>query len=295
MKKNAITIGIITYNEQNNILKFFDSLKSQRLRDRLVIAEVIFVDDSNDETPILINKIKTENPEFNIRLIHNDKRKGASQGWNTIFRNAKGSIIVLLDADIEIGENCISRLSNKISDAVGLCASNTVPKINSTSLYSCASIFISYWLRSIRMNGLSQYTTMGRALALSNELAKGIEIPQEIIAIDLYLQCKVLEMNKKVIYDDDAIIYFNPPITKHDFFSQIVRALIGHSQIKDLTRKFDFNAPASTTIKEFFKNSIKYPKGSLCLLLCYLQLPFSYYKDRERVSHIWEPATSTKN
>ena len=31
MKKNAITIGIITYNEENNILKFFDSLKSQRL------------------------------------------------------------------------------------------------------------------------------------------------------------------------------------------------------------------------------------------------------------------------
>ena len=75
-------------------------------------------------------------------------RKGASQGWNTIFRNAKGSIIVLLDADIEIGENCVSRLSNKISDIVGLCASNTVPKINSTSLYACASIFISYWLRS---------------------------------------------------------------------------------------------------------------------------------------------------
>ena len=210
MNKSDITIGIITYNEENNILKFFDSLKSQRLGDKLVITEVIFVDDSNDETPILINKIKSENPEFNIRLIHNDKRKGASQGWNTIFRNAKGSIIVLLDADIEIGENCISQLSNKISDIVGLCASNTVPKINSTSLYACASIFIGYWLRSIRMNGLSQYTTMGRALALNTELARGIEIPQEIIAIDLYLQCKVLEMNKKVIYDDDAIIYFNP-------------------------------------------------------------------------------------
>ena len=38
MNKNAITIGIITYNEENNILKFFDSLKSQRLRDKLVIS-----------------------------------------------------------------------------------------------------------------------------------------------------------------------------------------------------------------------------------------------------------------
>jgi len=295
MNKCAITIGIITYNEENNILKFFDSLKSQHLADKLVITEVIFVDDSNDETPNLINKIKSENPKFNISLIHNDKRKGASQAWNTIFRNAKGSIIILLDADIEIGENCISRLSNKISDNVGLCASNTIPKINSRSLYTCASIFISYWLRSIRMNRLSQYTTMGRALALNTELAKGIEIPQEIIAIDLYLQCKVLEMNKRVIYDDDAIIYFNPPVTKHDFFSQVVRALIGHGQIKELTRKFDFDAPVSLTIKEFLKNSIKYPKGSLCLLLCYLQLPISYFKDREQVSYIWETANSTKN
>ena len=75
MNKSAITIGIITYNEENNILKFFDSLKSQRLGDKLVITEVIFVDDSNDETPILINKIKSENPEFNIRLIHNDNKK----------------------------------------------------------------------------------------------------------------------------------------------------------------------------------------------------------------------------
>jgi glycosyltransferase involved in cell wall biosynthesis len=294
MNRCALTIGIITYNEENSILKFFDSLKSQQLSDNLIITEVIFVDDSIDETPNIINQLRSENPEFNIRLFHNDKRKGASQAWNTIFKNAKGSIIVLFDADIEIGANCISLLSNNISDNIGLCASNTIPTIKSTSLYSCASIFIAYWLRSIRMKGLSQYTVMGRALALNTELAKRIEIPQEIIAIDLYLQCKVLEMNKRVIYVDDAKIYFNPPDTKQDFFSQIVRALIGHSQIKELTRKFDFDAPVSLTLKEFVKNSIKYPKGSLCLLFCYFQLPIRYFKGREQVSFIWEPANSTK-
>jgi glycosyltransferase involved in cell wall biosynthesis len=291
----AITIGIITYNEEHNILKFFESLRTQQLIKNFTIVEVIFVDDSNDETPNLINKIKSENPEYNIRLIHNDQRKGASQGWNTIFRNAKGSIIVLLDADIEIGENCISQLSNKIIGNVGLCASNTVPRINDTSLYACASIFIAYWLRSIRMHGLSQYTTMGRALALNAHLAKQIEIPEKIIAIDLYLQCKVLEMGDRVTYDDDAIIYFNPPTTRHDFFSQIVRALRGHNQLKELTRKFDFKASISLIIKEFMINSIKYPKGSLCLLLCYLELPLSYFREKEQVSHLWEPANSTKN
>lgn len=295
MNTCGVTIGIITYNEEHSILQFFDSLRAQQLIDKFIIAEVIFVDDSNDETPNLINKIKAENPEYNIRLIHNDHRKGASQAWNTIFRNAKGSIIVLLDADIEIGENCISKLSNKIIGDVGLCASNTVPRINNANLYACASIFIAYWLRSIRAHGLSQYTTMGRALALNAHLAKNIEIPEEIIAIDLYLQCRVLEMGERVVYDDDAIIYFNPPKTRHDFFSQIVRAIIGHGQIKELTRKFDFEAPVSLTIKEFINNSIRYPKGSLCLLFCYLQLPLSYFKNREQVSHLWEPANSTKN
>ena len=75
MNTCPLTIGIITYNEEHNILKFFDSLKAQQLIDKFTIAEVIFVDDSNDETPNLINKIKAENPEYNIRLIHNDQRK----------------------------------------------------------------------------------------------------------------------------------------------------------------------------------------------------------------------------
>src|ERR1044072_8375814 len=110
MNRKAITIGIITYNEQKNILDFFESLKSQYLGDKFSIAEIIFVDDSNDETPILINRIKSENTDFNVRLIHNNKRKGASQAWNTIFKNAKGSIIILLDADIEVDTNCIMRL-----------------------------------------------------------------------------------------------------------------------------------------------------------------------------------------
>ena len=38
------------------------------------------------------------------------QEKGQVKDGNTRFRNAKGSIIVLLDADIEIGENCVSRI-----------------------------------------------------------------------------------------------------------------------------------------------------------------------------------------
>ena len=51
----------------------------------------------------------------------------------------------------------------------GLCASNTLPIIKNNNIFSKASAFIAFWLRSVRQHGISQYTTMGRALALSSK------------------------------------------------------------------------------------------------------------------------------
>ena len=60
----------------------------------------------------------------------------------------------------------------------------------------------------MRLAQLSQYTVMGRALAISSGEAKKVEIPTNVIAIDLYMQCKILEMGRDVIYNDNAMVYF---------------------------------------------------------------------------------------
>src|ERR1044072_1468594 len=99
-KNKKITIGVPTYNEEKNIIRFFESLKKQNIESDS-IDKILFVDDSDDKTPELINKIKIENPSLKIELIHNNKRMGASNAWNTIFRESSGEVIVLLDAEIE--------------------------------------------------------------------------------------------------------------------------------------------------------------------------------------------------
>ena len=76
LHNKRITVGIPTFNEENNILKFFQSLKEQNLYSN-TIEKILFVDDSEDDTPKLIEKIKIDNPELNIELIHNDRRMGA--------------------------------------------------------------------------------------------------------------------------------------------------------------------------------------------------------------------------
>jgi hypothetical protein len=136
---------------------------------------------------------------------------------------------------------------------------------------------------------------MGRALALHSEDVSDIEIPTDIIAIDLYIQCKILEKHKKVVYNDEAIVYFKTPLTKSDFLSQVTRAIIGHKQIEKYTKYLSLEISFILLLKEFLKSSIKYPSFSLALIYCYTMLPYSYFKNKERVSYLWETATSTKN
>lgn len=293
MNEFDITIGIPTYNEEANILKFFEALKSQVLsQDRSV--EVIFIDDSDDDTPQIIENLRIKNPEISIRLIHNMSRRGASYAWNTIFRAAKGKVLILFDADIVLGDNCISTLTNNINGHVGLCASNTIPIRKDNNIYSSAATFIANWLRSMRMHGLSQYTTMGRALSIDTQLAKKISIPNETIAIDLYVQCMIIKQDKNILYDDNARVYFVTPNNRKDFFSQIVRAMKGYGQIKEIMKSFNIEAPISLIIKEFLKNSIQYPRGAISLLLCYSLFPFFYARYSSKVTHIWDIAYSTK-
>ncbi len=292
--KRKITIGVPTFNEEDNIINFIESIKKQNLSPN-VIDKILFIDDSDDKTPDLIDKMKIENPDLKIELHHNNKRLGASNAWNAIFKKSGGDIIVLLDADIEFEKNCILNLSNKINETTGLCASNTIPIVQKNNKYSKASAFIAFWLRSIRLHRISKYTTMGRALALHSEDVSDIEIPTDIIAIDLYIQCKMLEKHKKVVYNDEAIVYFKTPLTKSDFLSQVTRAIIGHKQIKKYTKYLSLEISFIVLLREFLKSSIKYPSFSLALIYCYTMLPYSYFKNKDKVSYLWETATSTKN
>jgi glycosyltransferase involved in cell wall biosynthesis len=292
--KRKITIGIPTFNEEDNIMVFFESLKKQKMSTN-IIDKILFIDDSVDNTPLLIDKLKRENPDLRIELHHNNKRMGAANAWNTIFKKSGDSeVIVLLDADIVLDKNCISNLSERVNGTTGLCASNTMPIIQINNKYSKAAALIAFWLRSLRLNRLSKYTTMGRALALYSNDVTDIEIPNDTIAIDLYLQCKILEKHKNVVYNDNAIVYFKTPLTRSDFLSQVTRAIIGHRQIMKYTKRFSLDIPFGMLLKEFLKNSIRYPSFSLALIYCYAILPYSYFKSRGKVSYLWDMATSTK-
>jgi glycosyltransferase involved in cell wall biosynthesis len=328
--RKRITVGIPTFNEEQNILNLLQSIiQTTRSEDphnhftnndtdheydndnddhEFLISEIIVSDDSSDTTSIIVDRFAKENTSLNIKLIHHSDRRGVSAAWNEIFQEATGEIIVLYDADIIVDKNSTRELVSSIKRNVGLCASNIKPVIpkerekedkkssSSAAAVLRASIFIANWLNSVRRTGLSQYTVMGRALSISSNVAKKIAIPENIIALDLYVHCRTLEEGFEVIYNDDAIVYFNPPDNMMDFASQVIRAANGHKQVQPHTSRHKICIPLSTAFIQVIQNIISDPKGAISLIFCYMFLP--YYKLRlggeEVDSAKWHIAKSTK-
>jgi len=286
-----VTVGIPAYNEEQDILHLLQSLEKQNASG-FTISEILVSDDSSDSTPVVVSEFAARS-SLSVLLFHHNTRRGAAAAWNEIFKQATGELIVLYDADTIPHPSCTGKLASGIKEGVGLCASNSQP-VQSSGVAGRASVFISNWLRSVRLASLSQYTVMGRALAVDSRVAKKIQIPQDIIAIDLYLQCKVLENGMNVVYNDDAVVYFKPANSLQDLASQVVRASHGHRQIKAYFSKFKIGLPAQVAIGEAVKNGIKDPLGALSVAVGYSTIP--YYKSRLLGLGFakWRTAESTK-
>ena len=286
---NQLSIGIISYNEEKNISNLLNSIKWQQLG-KFHLKEIIISDDSQDDTPILIKEFIKNNTQFVIRLFHHHERRGASAGWNEIFKEATGDYLVLYDADVILEKQTTYNLVNEFTSGIGLCAGNPQP-IEISNIYGRASKFISTWLQNVRKHGVTQFMVMGRGLAIRQDLAKEIIISENIIAIDYFLQLKVLELEKKVIYVDNAKIYFKTPKNLEDFLSQVLRANLGHKQLSYYkTTKLSFVNSIRITLKSFLSD----PFGALATLYCYFFIPYYKFHYKHKMSSKWDVAKSTK-
>jgi glycosyltransferase involved in cell wall biosynthesis len=287
----TVSVGIPSYNEESNIRTILGNLIRSNL-DSIDIVEIIISDDSTDDTPNIVEQFMQDHSN-KIIFLHDDKRRGAANAWNNIIQHATGEIIVLYDADVIPDTNCTVELVHKINNNVGICASNARP-VKDRGIPAKGTMFVSEWLESVRKNQLSEYTVMGRGLSIRSDIAKKISIPEGLIAIDLYLQNKVLEMGYDVVFNPNAVVLFKPTKTFVDFISQVVRAVNGHNQLKNLGYDVKNQLALVTALKEFFHVASKNPLGALSTCICYIMIPFYVKRIKNTDSALWHTAKSTK-
>lgn len=287
----TVSIGIPSYNEGLNIKTILDSVIFSNLNS-IELVEIIISDDSTDDTPNIVKQF-IENHSKKIIFLHNDKRRGAANAWNNIIQNATGEIIVLYDADVVPEPNCTLELVDKINNNVGICASNPKP-IADRGIPAKGTVFVNKWLESVRVKQLSEYTVMGRGLSIRSDIAKKITIPEGLIAIDLFLQGKVLGMGYDVVFNPNAIVLFKPAKTFVDFSSQVIRGVNGHNQLKKLRHSIKNRLTIKTALLELFHVAMRNPLGALSTCLCYIMIPFYMTRIKNADSALWHTAQSTK-
>lgn len=287
-----VTVGISTFNEEKNIVSLLESIVRQT-SDRFVISEILISDDSSDNTSKLIGEFSSRNSQIAITCLHHPCRNGIGNAWNEIFQSAKGDVIVLYDGDVVPHKHSIEHLISVLNGRTVLCISNSMP-IKSISVAGRAATYVSSWLRGIRNQRLSQYTALGRGLSIRTDVARHIMIPLDVIAVDLYLQCKVLEANMDVVYNDLSIVYFRPPEKISDFNSQVIRSLNGHRQIKGCIKRLKIRLPWVLALAQTVRLSLSDPLGAIAVGACYCVLPYHRYLLRGLDSSMWHIAESTK-
>ena len=106
MEKNPlVSIIVPVFNEEKNIKKNIESLINQDYDN----IEIIIVNDkSTDESIKIANRYIEKNP--NIKILNNEKNKGASYSRNKGLDIAKGKYIIFIDGDDYAEKELISTL-----------------------------------------------------------------------------------------------------------------------------------------------------------------------------------------
>lgn len=110
-----ISIIVPTYNEKGNI-----PILAERIRGALhgESYEVIFVDDSTDDTPKRLEEIATKYPEF--KYIHRENQKGLATAVIRGFEVASGSILAVMDADLQHPPELLTEMLSQIQRGADL-------------------------------------------------------------------------------------------------------------------------------------------------------------------------------
>jgi glycosyltransferase involved in cell wall biosynthesis len=108
-----ISVIIPAYNEEKNISELY--IKLTKALKPVGSYEIIFIDDgSTDGTFKEIEKIS--NKYNNVRIIKFRRNFGQSAAWDAGFKQAKGNLIITIDADLQNDPSDIPKLIEKLNE-----------------------------------------------------------------------------------------------------------------------------------------------------------------------------------
>jgi len=205
-----VSIVVPTHNEEMIIFKKIENFLAFNYPQEKL--EMIFVDDSNDSTPDIIQKCSKR--LSNIRLIRFHERMGYSPSMIAGCKTAEGEIIVLSDAgsflDAQAIPNLVAHFRNP---SIGVVTGNDVILNVNEEVGKSENLYVKIlnFLRTAETRMDSTFYVKGEATAVRKDLIKDLETCSETFDTTVGLLGR--QKGYRTIYDPQVKFYEYAPLT----------------------------------------------------------------------------------
>jgi len=212
-----VTVVIPTHNEEHIISKKIENiLNSEYPKEKI---ELIFVDDSTDETNTIIDNHAKKNPS--IKLIHFEERKGYSPSMLIGSHAAKGEIIVLTDAHSFFDEYTIFNLvKNFENPRIGAVSGTSTLMNPEAEIAKSENLYLTLYnkMRIAESNLDSTFWFKGEASAVRKDLIE--DLLECHATFDTTVALYVRQKGFYSIFDPTVHFYEYAPTTHSDHVKQ---------------------------------------------------------------------------
>lgn len=298
-KRATVSVAVPAYNEGSNIRRLLNTVLAQA-GENFSLEEVIVISDgSTDNTVREARSISSEK----IRLIDSPRRQGKSKHLNTIFKMAKGDIVVLFDADVLLSDrNVIANLIRPIvqNSKVGLVGGNPQPVPAMTFIEKGVNATFNVYdkLRTELHGGNNAFGCDGRILALSKSFASHVTVPDTMIANDAFLYFSCLKEGFLFNHERTAVVLFKSPTNMRDQLRQNKRFIAAHYRLErifgDIVRE-SYTVPKGSLYALLLREFLKAPFSSFVVFLINRYCGYRAKREERSMTAKWSMAISTKN
>ncbi len=115
-----LTIIVPTFNEGNNPVILAQGVCEAMKEVSGHDFELLFIDDSTDETPQLLERLSQVNPR--VRVIHRENERGLGSALVRGFQEAKGEWLAVMDGDLQHPPSLLPRMLAQAGEGIDLVA-----------------------------------------------------------------------------------------------------------------------------------------------------------------------------
>ena len=115
-----LTIIVPTFNEGNNPVTLTHAVCEAMQEVSGHDFEILFVDDSSDETPALLEQLSRENSK--VRYIHRENERGLGSAVIRGFQEARGEWLAVMDSDLQHPPSILPQMLAQADEGIDLIA-----------------------------------------------------------------------------------------------------------------------------------------------------------------------------